>query len=78
MKKLIKNIFTKKTRKWLKAALVRAVKTFAQTAASLLTVGALISEINWAMVFSAATVAFIYSILTSLAGLPEDTESEGV
>ena len=57
--------------KWIKAAAVRAVKTFAQTAASLITVGALMSEINWTMVLSAAAVAFIYSVLTSLAGLPE-------
>ena len=60
-----------KLRKWLKAAGIRAIKTFAQTAASLVTVGALISEINWIMVLSASAVAFIYSILTSLAGLPE-------
>ena len=61
----------KKAVKWLKAATIRAVKTFAQTAASLITVGALLSEVNWTMVFSAAAVAFIYSLLTSLAGLPE-------
>ena len=57
--------------KWLKAAGVRAVKTFAQTAASLITGGALMSEINWVMVLSASAVAFIYSTFTSLAGLPE-------
>ncbi len=61
----------KKAIKWLKAAGVRAVKTFAQTAASLVTVGALISEINWTMVLSVSAVAFIYSLLTSLGGLPE-------
>ena len=64
----------KKLIKWLKAAGIRAVKTFAQTAASLITVGALLSEINWMMVFSASAVAFIYSILTSFAGLPEIKE----
>lgn len=61
----------KKLVKWLKAAGIRAVKTFAQTAASLITVGALMSEINWGLVFSSATVAFIYSVLTSFGGLPE-------
>ena len=61
----------KKLVKWLKAAGIRAVKTFAQTAASLITVGALMSEINWGLVFSSATVAFIYSVLTSIGGLPE-------
>ena len=60
-----------KTLKWIKAAAVRAVKTFAQTAASLVTVGTVISDINWSMVLSASAVAFIYSVLTSLAGLPE-------
>ena len=60
-----------KTLKWLKAAGVRAVKTFAQTAASLVTVGAVISDIDWLTVISASAVAFIYSVLTSLAGLPE-------
>lgn len=60
-----------KTLKWLKAAAVRAVKTFAQTAASLVTVGAVISDIDWLTVISASAVAFIYSALTSLAGLPE-------
>ena len=64
----------KKAIKWLKAAGIRAVKTFAQTAASLVTVGALLSDINWTMVLSASAVAFIYSILTSLAGLPEIKE----
>ena len=72
MKKVIEWLKNqKKLIKWLKAAGIRAVKTFAQTAASLVTVGALLSEINWMMVFSASAVAFIYSVLTSLAGLPE-------
>ena len=60
-----------KVLKWLKAAGVRAVKTFAQTAASLVTVGAVLSDIDWLTVISASAVAFIYSVLTSLAGLPE-------
>ena len=72
MKKIVEWLKNqKKLIKWLKAAGIRAVKTFAQTAASLVTVGALLSEINWMMVLSASAVAFIYSVLTSLAGLPE-------
>ncbi len=75
MKKIIQWIKSqKKAIKWLKAAGIRALKTFAQTAASLITVGALISEVNWTMVLSASAVAFIYSILTSFAGLPEIKE----
>lgn len=58
-------------KKWIKAAGVRALKTFAQTAASLITVGALLSEINWVTVGSASVVAAIYSLLTSVAGIPE-------
>ena len=75
MKKIVEWLKNqKKLIKWLKAAGIRAVKTFAQTAASLITVGALLSEINWMMVLSASAVAFIYSVLTSLAGLPEIKE----
>ena len=61
-------------KKWCKAALIRAIKTFAQTGASLITVGAVLSDIDWIMIASASAVAFIYSILTSLAGLPEVKE----
>ena len=57
--------------KWVKAAGVRALKTMAQTALSLFTVGQVISEIDWKMILSASIVAGIYSLLTSVAGLPE-------
>ena len=68
----------KKFLTWLKAAGVRAVKTFAQTFASLMTVGAVISEIDWLYIASASAVAAIYSLATSVAGLPEvKTENEG-
>ena len=56
---------------WLKAAAIRAVKTFAQVFTSLLTVGAAINEIDWGYTASVALVSTIYSILTSMAGLPE-------
>jgi hypothetical protein len=56
---------------WLKAALIRAVKTFAQTAVSMIAVGAAFSEIDWLRVISVSGVAFVLSMLTSLAGLPE-------
>lgn len=61
-------------KKWAKAAAVRSAKTMAQTALSLISVGAVMSDINWAMVGSASLVAGIYSILTSVAGLPEVKE----
>ena len=61
-------------KKWFKAALIRAIKTFAQTGSSLITVGAVMSDIDWLMVFSASAVAAIYSLFTSAAGLPEAKE----
>ena len=60
-----------KFKKWIAKAGVRALKTFAQTAASLVTVGAMVSEIDWKLVLSSAAVAAVYSLLTSIAGLPE-------
>lgn len=56
---------------WLQAALIRAIRTVAQTAASLVGVGAFMSDIDWVMVGSASLLAGILSILTSVAGLPE-------
>lgn len=57
--------------KWLKAAGIRAIKTAAQTALGMITVGAVMADINWVAVGSTAAVAAIYSLLTSVAGLPE-------
>ena len=59
-------------------ALIRAIRTFAQTFAAAITVGALWTEIQWIPALSAAGVAFVYSILTSIAtGLPEcETKTE--
>ena len=56
---------------WLKAALVRALKTFAQTAVASITVGAALEEVAWLHVLSVAGLSFVLSMLTSLAGLPE-------
>lgn len=78
MKNLLKQIFTKKTKLWVKSAMVRAIKTFAQTFTSLITVGAAVSEINWGYVASVSFVSFVYSIVTSLGGLPEVKEKEEV
>ena len=58
-------------KKWIVAALIRAVKTFAQTFASMIVVGAAFSEIDWLHALSVSGIAFVLSILTSLAGLPE-------
>lgn len=59
-------------KEWAIAALIRAVKTFAQTFAAMIAVGAAFSEIDWLRVLSVSGVAFVLSLLTSLAtGLPE-------
>ena len=56
---------------WLRAAGIRAVKTAAQTAVATIGVSAVMSEVDWVMVGSAALLAGILSLLTSVAGLPE-------
>lgn len=67
---------------WIKCACVRAIKTMAQTAVSLITVGVTMTEVDWIFVGSASLLSGILSILTSVAtGLPECTmekEVEGV
>lgn len=60
-----------KTKKWLKAAAVRAVKTIAQTAVATIGTAVALGDVNWQMVASAAILAGVLSILTSVAGLPE-------
>lgn len=67
----------KNYKNWIKAATIRSIRTFAQTFASLMTVGAVMSEIDWAYIASASTVAGIYSLVTSIAGLPEVKDTEG-
>ena len=58
--------------KWLKAAGVRAVKTVAQSALATIGTAAVLGDVNWVMVVSAAALAGILSILTSVVtGLPE-------
>lgn len=58
-------------KKWLKAAGIRAIKTVAQTAVATIGTSAVIGNVNWMMVASAAGLAGILSLLTSVAGLPE-------
>lgn len=67
----MENVFTWK---WLRAALVRALKTVAQTAAATIGTAVMISEVDWRMVMSAALLSGALSLLTSVAGLPEAQE----
>lgn len=65
-------MFNEKFIKWLKAAGIRALRTFAQTMLAHIGVSsALVSEVEWDKAVSIAVVAMILSILTSIAGLPE-------
>lgn len=59
------------SKNWLKAAAVRALKTVAQTAAATIGTSAVMGDVNWVAVGSAALLAGILSLLTSVAGLPE-------
>ena len=62
------------TKAWFKAALVRAVKTVAQTAVATIGTAAMLDEVNWIAVASASALAGVLSLLTSVAGLPEAKE----
>lgn len=62
------------TKKWFKAAGIRAIKTMAQTALGVIGSSVVISDVNWIMVASASVVAGVASILTSIKGLPEVKE----
>ena len=64
-------------KKWFKAALIRAIKTVAQTAVATIGTSTVIGEVNWVMVASSSLLAGILSILTSIAGLPEVKEKKG-
>ena len=60
-----------KTKKWIKAASIRAIKTMAQTAVATIGTAAVMGEVNWVMVASASVLSGVLSVLTSIAGLPE-------
>lgn len=62
------------SKKWWKAAGIRALKTLCQTAVSMLTIGQAVMEVDWVNVLSVSAVAGAISLLTSIAGLPEVEE----
>lgn len=62
------------TVKWAKAAGIRAVKTMAQTAVATIGTAAVMGAVNWSMVGSAAVLAGVLSVLTSISGIPEVEE----
>lgn len=64
-------------KKWVKAAGIRAVKTVAQTAVATIGTATVIGQVDVKLVVSASVLAGILSLLTSVAGLPECSDSEG-
>lgn len=65
-------------KKWALAALVRAVKTAAQTAVGAIGATAIFTEVNWSVVGMTALLSFVLSLLTSVAGLPEVDDGASV
>ncbi len=67
---------TIKSKQWLKAAGIRAVKTVAQTAVAMIPAAVTIGAVDWVTVIGTAALAGVVSMLTSIAGLPEVDEKE--
>ena len=66
------------TKKWIKAAGIRALKTICQTMVATIGTSAVLSQVDWKMVVSSGLLAGILSLLTSLAGLPEVEEPKKI
>ena len=62
------------SKKWFKAAGIRAIKTMAQAAIAMIGTNVVLEDVSWQVTASAAVLAGILSMLTSVAGLPEVTE----
>ena len=69
----MKKVFTVQ---WVKAAGIRAIKTFAQAAIALLPAAAMITAVDWKTVLGTAALAAVASLFTSVAGIPEVKEEE--
>lgn len=63
-------------KKWVKLAGIRAIKTVAQTAVAMLPAAASITAVDWKVVAGTAALAGVSSLLTSLAGIPEENKNE--
>lgn len=65
-------------KQWAKAAAIRAIKTVAQTAVAMIGTSIALADVNWQLVVSAAVLAGLLSLLTSVAGLPEVNDEEAL
>ena len=64
-------------KKWAYAALIRAIRTFAEAALAYIGTGKiLLGEVNWLAALSAGALGFIMAWLLALAGLPEVQRTE--
>ena len=61
---------------WLKCALIRAVRTMAQTCIAMIGTAVVLSDVDWKYVISAVILSGILAMLTAVAGLPEVDEEE--
>ena len=59
-------------KKWIKAAGIRSIKTVCQTAVAMIPASAMITEVDWKVILGTAALSGVVSILTSLAGIPEE------
>ena len=64
-------MMSRRTKDWLKAAGIRAVKTMALMAVAAIGTAAALGEVDWTIAMSSAILAGVLSLLTSAAGLPE-------
>ena len=56
---------------WIRAAAIRAIKTGAQSLLGFISAGAIFQEVDWSVSISAAGLAMLASVLTSIVGVPE-------
>ena len=66
------------SRKWFKASGIRAIKTMAQAAIAMIGTSVVLEDVSWQVTVSAAVLAGVLSMLTSVAGLPEVKEAKEV
>ena len=63
-------------KEWFKCAGIRAIKTVAQTAVATIGTAVAMGDVNWVLVGSASALAGVLSLLTSVAGLPEENNEK--